>query len=125
MWREYDIACGWHLRRFSLLNEHFAFIDTTEYLADSLFIKHEVPVVFGHEYQKADTPYRIIFCKCRKRDVPRFLKALKELPKKMAICGHADYSMFCSEVKQAAENNIVQTKRGVYHNTGDPIKETE
>jgi len=43
----------------------------------------------------------------------------------MAICGHDDYSMFCSEVKQAAENNIVQTKRGVYHNTGDPIKETE
>ena len=32
------------LDKFSLLNSHFAFFDTGDYLADNLFIKHQVRV---------------------------------------------------------------------------------
>lgn len=111
MGKKYDIACGWHLRRFSLLYEHFAFLDTADYLADSLFIKHEVTVAFGDEYISEDTPYRVIFCKCRKRDVQRFLQALEELTNKMIICGYSDYPKYCQKLKQAEEDAMESVKK--------------
>ena len=36
-------------RQFSLLWNHYAFIDVPAYLADQLFIKHKVTVHFGEE----------------------------------------------------------------------------
>lgn len=125
MGKEYSIDCGWHLRRFSLLYEHFAFIDTADYLADSLFIKHEVTVAFGPEYIKEGIHYNIIFCRCRKRDVPRFLKALEELPKKMMICGYADYPQFCKELKAAFMDTHRRMKGGDFLDPNGPLGKTE
>ena len=34
------------LNRFSLFNAYFAFLDTEDYLADGLFIKHQLRVYF-------------------------------------------------------------------------------
>lgn len=60
------------LNRFSLFNTYFAFLDTENYLADGLFIKHQVRVYFGDEFVKPDFPYRIIFCHVRKWDKSGF-----------------------------------------------------
>ncbi len=79
------------IKRFSLLYAHFLFFDTPSYLADQLFIRHEVRVWFGAEYAKEDSPYVAIFCRVRKRDTGRFLEALKDLKKSMLICGYTDY----------------------------------
>lgn len=87
--------CYLHLERFSLLYSHYAILDTSDYYADQLFIKHQVPVLFGKEYAHPDAPYQIIFCCVRKKDEQRFLTALEELPNKMALCGHPDYPTFC------------------------------
>ena len=38
------------LERFSLRNFYYAFLDTSDYLADGLFIKHQVTVKFLQEY---------------------------------------------------------------------------
>lgn len=84
------------LRRISLFWSYFAFIDVPEYLADQLFIRHEVTVHFGDEMANPDNEYRIIFCKVRKVDEERFLAALQDLPNKMLLCGHTDYEDFCS-----------------------------
>ena len=64
------------LNRFSLLYDHYAIIDVPEYYADQLFIRHQVTVRFGKEFQHPDQPYVVIFCKVRKRDRNRFLSAL-------------------------------------------------
>lgn len=56
------------LRKFSLLNIYFAFLDTEDYLADGLFSKHRVRVYFGNEFVRPDIPYRIIFYHVRKWD---------------------------------------------------------
>lgn len=37
----------WTIRKFSLLYSYYAIIDTTDYLADQLFVKNEVRVWFG------------------------------------------------------------------------------
>ena len=104
----YNENCCWTIEKFSLLNEHFAIIDTADYLADQLFIKHEVRVAFGTVFVCPAAPYRVIHCKCRKGDVDRFLAAIRELPNKMRLCGHPDYLVFCEDLKKkvtAARDN--------------------
>lgn len=86
------------LRRFSLFNTYFAFLDTEDYLADGLFIKHQVRVYFGDEFVNPDIPYRIIFCHVRKWDKERFCAAMSELPAKMLLCGNVDYLSVCADL---------------------------
>ena len=68
------------LERFSLRYLFYAFLDTGDYLADGLFIQHQVTVKFLQEYGHDDSPYLVIFCRIRKRDEAAFLDALEELP---------------------------------------------
>ena len=88
MSREYNEFCCWTIEKFSFFHNYFAIIDTADYLADQLFIKHQVRVGFGPEFVCPDAPYRVIMCKCRKRDVDAFLAAIRELPNKMLPCSH-------------------------------------
>ena len=83
------------LERFSLCHRFYAFLDSDDYLADQLFIKHKVRVKFLQEYQKDGFDFRTIFCRIHKRDERAFLDALNELPNKMMLCGHADYPAQC------------------------------
>ena len=85
MSREYNESCCWTIEKFSFFHNYFAIIDTADYLADQLFIKHQVRVGFGPEFVCPDAPYRVIMCKCRKRDVDAFLAAIRELPNKMLL----------------------------------------
>lgn len=84
------------LERFSMLYDHYAFIDVPEYYADQLFIQHQVTVRFGKEFQHPDHPYVVIFCKVRKRDRDKFLSALSELNRKIILCGYPEYEEFCA-----------------------------
>lgn len=59
---------------------YYAIIDTTDYLADQLFVKNEVRVWFGQEYICPDGPYCVIFCKCRKRDMDEYDTIFVEFP---------------------------------------------
>lgn len=84
------------LNRFSLLYDHYAFIDVPAYYADQIFIRHQVTVRIGKEYRHPDQPYVVIFCKVRKQDRNRFLSALSELNLKMILCGYPRYEEFCA-----------------------------
>ena len=86
------------IERFSLLNAYYAYMDTDAYLADQLFIKHQVRVHFREEYVRDGSPYRVIFCHVRKRDQERFLAALNELPGKMMLLGYTDYLDACRAI---------------------------
>ena len=83
------------IRRLSLLHTHYAFLDTAAYLADQLFIKHQVQVHFQAEYERDDSPYHVIFCRVRKSNRARFLSALEDLPAKMLLLGYTDYLETC------------------------------
>jgi len=81
-------------------------IDTPEYLADSLFIQEQVRVDFGKEYRKEDSAYVMIFCKIRKKDENKFLKALGRLENKMLLMGYRDYRNFCRDFFDGIEKDI-------------------
>ncbi len=84
------------LEQYSLLYDHFAFVDVPGYYADQLFIRHQVTVHFGKEFQHPDQLYVVIFCKVRKQDRNRFLSALSDLNRKMILCGYPGYEEFCA-----------------------------
>ena len=114
------------LERFSLLYDYYAFIDVPEYYADQLFIRHQVTVHFGNEFQHPEHPYVIIFCKVRKRDRDRFLAALSELNRKMILCGYPGYEAFCASFI-AQMNDGAKSLRGkrCKPNEAHPVRETE
>ena len=114
------------LERFSLLYDHYAFIDVPEYFADQLFIQHQVTVRLGKEFQHPDQPYVIIFCKVRKRDRDKFLSALSELDRKMILCGYPGYSEFCDTfIAKMNEGARALREKRCKPNEAHPIGETE
>ena len=83
------------LEKPSMRHTYYAYFDAKDYMADSLFIKHNVTVKFQQEFCKDGTPYCVVFCRIRKKDEAAFLDALRELPAKMLLCGYSDYAAQC------------------------------
>lgn len=105
----------------SLFYDYFMFFDTTPYLADQLFIRHEVRVWFDSEYAKEGSPYLAIFCHVRKKDVPKFLAALEDLKKSMMLCGHPNYE---AEISRFMDN-VEKMKGVVLDNENDAGQKAE
>jgi hypothetical protein len=106
------------LERFSLRYLFYAFLDTGDYLADGLFIQHQVTVKFLQEYGHDDSPYLVIFCRIRKRDEAAFLDALEELPNKMLICGHPDYPSQCQTFMDKINASQTEERVNVHDTDG-------
>lgn len=114
------------LERFSMLYDHYAFIDVPEYYADQLFIQHQVTVRFGKEFQHSDHPYVVIFCKVRKRDRDKFLSALSELNRKMILCGYPGYEEFCASfITKMNDGARALREKRCKSDEAYPIRETE
>ncbi len=76
---------------------NFAYVDTTGYLADRIFIENKVRVKFCGDYKHREKNYVIVTCKVKEKDVPMFLQALKELKNRALLVGNTDYETFCKE----------------------------
>ena len=96
------------LEKTSLRYKYFFYIDTEEYLADSLFIKHNVKVCFQQEAHRPDTDFIFVFCRIKKADLNKFTEALEDLNKKMLLLGHTNYPGFC---KNFYENFLEQQEK--------------
>ena len=94
----------WKLQKFSIFYTYYAFIDSQDYLADQLFVKHKVKVDFGKEHCHKGSNYLVMFCKVRKTKEKEFIQALEELENKMLLMGHRDYPSFCADIKEKIEN---------------------
>lgn len=98
-------------KQFSLLFDHYAFVDVPQYYADQLFIQHQVRVHFGRECVHPDHPYVIVFCKVRKRDRDKFLAALADLFPKMILCGYPKYESFCQSFIEAMDGDAKSAEK--------------
>ena len=91
-----------------LFRLRYAYVDLytgSNYIADSLFFRHKVPVRYGKEAVKEDEKYRIVFCKIRRKYRQEFEKALAEISDKMSLLGYNDYDQFCCELKNWMEED--------------------
>lgn len=114
----------WTISKFSirsLFYDYFVFFDTMPYLADQLFIRHEVRVWFDREYAKDGSPYLAIFCHVKKKDVPKFLAALEDLKNSMMLCGHPHYV----EEISSFMDEIEKMKGALHGDENDAAQETE
>ena len=102
----------WKLGRPSLRYAYFAFFDVPSYLADPLFIRHEVEVFFDKEFQKPGTPYLTILCHVRKKDIHEFLAALEDLKRSMRICGYPNYEEEVGQMMREMEALRGELKHG-------------
>lgn len=100
---------------------YYFFFDTTPYLADQIFIRHELRVWFGDEFTKDGSPYRGILCHVRKKDAPVFESCMKELEKNMIICGHPDYEREITGIL----NGFDRRERKVRKNENDTTGKTK
>ena len=75
----------WRMRACSIFSVPYSYVDHCSYLADTLFVQNKVRLKFKNEYVKAESPYRIIFCKVRRKDTERFEEALERLNNKMRL----------------------------------------
>ena len=87
---------GWPMLRY-------LYIDTRDYIADSVFYKNEIPVHFGGEYVKDNEPYIWITCRIRKKYQKKFEKSFEELKNKMLLLGHTDYEEWCDKFMSQLE----------------------
>ena len=74
-----------------LFYDKYFYIDTPDYIADSIFYKHKIKIKFGDEYTKENEKYVIVTCKVRKKYKEVFEKAFEEVKNKMILLGHTDY----------------------------------
>ena len=96
----------WRMGDFSIFSVPYAYVDHSSYLADSLFVQNKVRMKFKGECVKAESPYRIVFCKVRKKDAERFEEALGKLESKMLLFGYRDYPDICSEITKMIEDGM-------------------
>ena len=87
-------------------NKQFAYIDTTGFLADRIFIENKVRVKFCGDYKHREKNYVVVICKVKEKDVPMFLQALKELKNRALLMGNTDYETFCKEQIRLMQSKI-------------------
>ena len=82
-----------------LFYDLYAYVDTTQYLADNIFIQEKIRVRFDGELRNPDNQYRIVLCRVRKKDAERFARAMELLYNKMLLMGHTDIDDYLKEIR--------------------------
>lgn len=94
-----------HLGRSPLSSyEHYVFLDTDEYLAESLFRRHMVRLTVEGILERDNEKYRLMSVKVLKKDELRFLQSMEELKGKMLLFGHLDYEDHGGELIEITRN---------------------
>ena len=83
------------VRCYSLLFAKYGYADLPDYLADAMFAKHKVHILYGDEAVHPEYGYRIILVKLPRWEQRRFIAAMADLRNMMALEGHGDYRAFC------------------------------
>ena len=85
---------------------NFAYIDTTGFLADRIFVQNEIKVKFCGDYFHKEKKYVIVMCKVKKKDIPVFLQSMEELTNRAILMGNTDYETFCREQIRLMQSKI-------------------
>lgn len=87
------------LDSISPLSYSLIYVDTADYLADSIFISNELTVSFSKsEYSHVGNSYVVIFCKIKKKDKAKFILSMEHLERRALLDGHSDYTTFCDNL---------------------------
>lgn len=89
----------------------YAYLDTSEYLADRIFVHNEIKVRFlNRELHHPKTDYIMIFCEIRSKDEPKFVESMDRLKANMILLGHDDYDQICIECSEIFGTHVIKSK---------------
>ena len=112
--------CYWRVKRFSLWNSHYLYLDTEDLLAEKLFAQQGLQVWCDRYCQDPNSPYRAVFCHCRKTSRKALERALGQLPARMVLSGRMDYLACCEALgRKMAEPLPKPGKKNAPRNAGD------
>lgn len=78
----------------------FMFVDTKDYIADHIFIQHEIRVRFRKgEFGKEESPFRMIFCSVKAQDADSFIACMADLHRAILLSRHKGYEDACEVVR--------------------------
>lgn len=86
------------IEKKSLLYNYYAYIDTEDFLADSIFIQEKLRVFFGKTGRKQDSQYMVVLCKVWKWDAEKFVHAMEIFYNKLLLLGHGECANFFEEL---------------------------
>lgn len=86
------------IEKKSLLFKYYAYIDTNEFLADSIFESEKLKVFFGKVGKKQDSQYVVVLCKVWKWNAEKFTHAMEVMYNKLLLLGHGDCVNFFAEL---------------------------
>lgn len=76
----------------------YLYLDSEDYLADSLFYKRNVPVKFISNFINKDEKYIFVLCIIKSKYEKQAEEVFEELKRKMDSCGYLDYEEKCKEI---------------------------
>ena len=101
--------------------ERYVYLDTDEFLAKSLFVRHMIRVKVEGVMERENEEYRLVAVKVLRKDRALFRQAMEELKGKMLLFGHRDYETHGGELmsttlelirSEAAETGRVELPTG-------------
>lgn len=98
----------WKLEGSTLFTIPYVYVDHRSMFAKQRFEQEKLHVRFTGEMYKPDTPYCIVFCKVRKKDMKRFEQVLEGLTDRMLLLGHADYENVCEEIDVLFDQGLTE-----------------
>ena len=101
----------WKMGGLSLFTVPYVYVDHHSHLADNLFAERRIKMRFKGDYRKEGSPYVMVFCRVRSRDIGRFEEALEKLTKKMLLFGYRDYGDVCGRFARMI-NDAKKRKNG-------------
>ncbi len=81
----------------------FVFVDTKEYVSARIFVDKGIKVSRIREMERRDSPFRLIICSIRKKDLEKFVQALEVIKNSVLLLGYREYDTICDELKRSCE----------------------
>ena len=86
------------IEKKSLLYNYYAYIDTEDFFADSIFIQEKLRVFFGKTGRKQGSQYVVVLCKVWKWVAEKFIHAMEIFYNKLLLLGHGECVKFFKEL---------------------------
>lgn len=88
------------LRHYTPFYQSFVFIDTIGYIYKQVMKKEGIALKKVREYVKEGSPYKLIMCYIKRKDIIVFVNALQQIRNKAFLLGYTEYDEICIELQQ-------------------------
>ena len=78
----------------------FVFIDTIDHLFVRIMNKNGILLKDVKEFAKEDSPYRLIMCQVRKKDMTTFVESVQQIQNMALLLGYREYTNVCNTLQE-------------------------